>query len=242
MKLLIIRHGDPDYEHDTLTEHGNIEAVLLAERLSSMEITEFYVSPLGRAQATAAHTLEKMNRTACTCDWLREFHAPIHDPNTGEERIPWDWLPAEWSIEPAYYDKNAWYTVPLYAQEHVYEEAKRVWDGLDDILAAHGYTRDGNLYRVECPNSDTLAFFCHFGVECVMLAHLLGISPMVLWHGSCAAPTSVTILSTEERRAGIASLRMNCFGDTSHLYAARIQPSFSGRFCERYDNLEERHD
>ena len=32
MRLLIIRHGDPDYEHDTLTEAGRLEVQLLAER------------------------------------------------------------------------------------------------------------------------------------------------------------------------------------------------------------------
>ena len=30
MRLLFIRHGDPDYEHDTLTEKGRREAALLA--------------------------------------------------------------------------------------------------------------------------------------------------------------------------------------------------------------------
>jgi formamidopyrimidine-DNA glycosylase len=33
MRILIIRHGDPDYEHDTLTEKGHREAKLLAEKL-----------------------------------------------------------------------------------------------------------------------------------------------------------------------------------------------------------------
>ena len=31
MRILLIRHGDPDYEHDTLTEKGRREAALLAE-------------------------------------------------------------------------------------------------------------------------------------------------------------------------------------------------------------------
>ena len=57
MKLLLIRHGDPDYEKDNLTEVGKREAALLAERIAPMDITEYYVSPLGRAQATAAPTL-----------------------------------------------------------------------------------------------------------------------------------------------------------------------------------------
>ena len=84
--------------------------------------------------------------------------------------------------------------------------------------------------------------FCHFGVECVMLSHLLGVSPMVLWHGICALPTSVTTVITEERRKGTAYFRINGFGDLSHLYAAGEEPSFSARFCEVYENMEERHD
>ena len=47
MKLLFIRHGDPDYEHDTLTEKGHREAALLAEKLCKIPIDEFYMSPLG---------------------------------------------------------------------------------------------------------------------------------------------------------------------------------------------------
>ena len=38
MEILIVRHGDPDYEHDTLTEKGVVEAKLLAEKLSKMKI------------------------------------------------------------------------------------------------------------------------------------------------------------------------------------------------------------
>ena len=57
MRLLIVRHGDPDYEHDTLTEKGWREAELLSERLSKLNVKEFYVSPLGRAKDTASLTL-----------------------------------------------------------------------------------------------------------------------------------------------------------------------------------------
>ena len=67
MKLIIVRHGDPDYEHDTLTEIGRAEAQCLAERLKQHpDIAAFYVSPLGRAQDTAAYTLEALHREAET--------------------------------------------------------------------------------------------------------------------------------------------------------------------------------
>ncbi len=97
MRLLIIRHGDPDYENDTLTEKGWREARLLAERICQMDIRDFYVSPLGRAKATASCTLEKMNHTAVTHEWLREFAPSIRRPDVACGRtIAWDWLPADW--------------------------------------------------------------------------------------------------------------------------------------------------
>ena len=112
----------------------------------------------------------------------------------------------------------------------------------DELLAGHGYRREGRLYRAEHPSNDTLVFFCHFALECVLLSRLLNVSPMVLWHGLCAAPSSVTTVATEERRPGIASFRVLQFGDISHLYAHGEPPSFMARFCERYGNPGERPD
>lgn len=242
MRLLIIRHGDPDYARDTLTEKGKREAELLSDRMVKMDIKEFYVSPLGRARDTANVTLNKVNRKAEVLPWLREFHAPVYDEKLGKDRIPWDFLPEDWTKVDEYYDKELWHTAPIMQQAKVIAEARQVYCGLDKILKKNGYLREGNLYRAVSPNRDTIAFFCHFGVECVMLAHLLGISPVLLWHGSCAAPTSVTTLVTEERREGIAYFRMTSFGDLSHLYIAGEEAAFSGRFCETYDNFNERHD
>ena len=70
MRILIVRHGEPDYAHDTLTEKGWREAELLSERLCKEKIDDFYVSPLGRAKDTASLTLKKMNREAVVLDWL----------------------------------------------------------------------------------------------------------------------------------------------------------------------------
>ncbi len=45
MRILLIRHGDPDYEHDDLTEKGRREAALLGRMAPSMNIDDCYVSP-----------------------------------------------------------------------------------------------------------------------------------------------------------------------------------------------------
>ena len=81
MRIIIVRHGDPDYANDTLTEKGWKEAEMLAERLARTEITDFYVSPYGRARDTASCTLKKMNRKAETMEWMREFGPRIHRPD-----------------------------------------------------------------------------------------------------------------------------------------------------------------
>ena len=132
--------------------------------------------------------------------------------------------------------------VPVFQASNTPELYKNVCEGLDALLAQHGYVRQGNFYRAEKRNEDTIALVCHFGLESVLLSHLLNISPMALWHGTCAAPSSVTVLTTEERREGIALFRMNAFGDTSHLYIGGREPSFSARFCEYYGHPWQRHD
>lgn len=45
MRLIFIRHAEPDYEHDSLTEKGWREAKLLAVRTKSWQIDDFYGFP-----------------------------------------------------------------------------------------------------------------------------------------------------------------------------------------------------
>lgn len=236
MKLLIVRHGDPNYEIDSLTEKGWREAEYLSEKLKNLEVKEFYVSPLGRAKDTASLTMKKVGREAVECEWLQEFTARIHRPDQPEKKeICWDWLPQDWMKEEQYYRYDNWQNTPVMEEGQVKKEYDRVTEQFDRLLASHGYVREGYFYRAERPNRDTIVFFCHFALECVLLSHLLNVSPMILWHGFCAAPTSVTTVVTEERREGTASFRMLAFGDTSHLYAKGEEPAFAARFCETYE-------
>ena len=206
------------------------------------DIKAFYCSPLGRAKDTAKPTLEKLGREATILPWLQEFPAKVRRPDTDHPIVAWDWLPQDWTTIPEFYDPDKWCEVPVFQEGHVKEVMDEIKAGLDELLAQHGYVREGNVYRVEEANEDTIVLFCHFGLKCALLSHLLHISPMPLWHGTCAAPSSVTTLVTEERRKGIASFRMGSFGDTSHLFVAGEEPSFAARFCERYDNMDQRHD
>ena len=140
--------------------------------------------------------------------------------------------------EPRFFDPVRWKENDVFRAAGVGESYDMVTGAFDRLLAGYGYVREGLCYRAEHPNTRTLVFFCHLGVSCVLLSHLMHVSPMVLWHGTCMAPSSVTTVCTEERRSGIAFFRVSSLGDTSHLYARGASPSFSGRFCEVFGNGE----
>ena len=242
MRILIIRHGDPDYSIDPLTERGWVEAELLSKRLCALDIKEIYCSPLGRARDTASLTLKKLGREAVVLDWLKEFYyCQVKPPYIKEgTHLTWDLMPSFFTSQKQLYDKDAFKDVDFMAEGGYPELYKNITDNLDILLEKHGYVRSGGYYRAVKPNRDTVVMFCHFGIECQMLGHILGISPVVLGQCFCAAPSSVTTLYTEEREEGIAAFRCAAFGDTSHLFAAGVEPAFSARFCETFDS-DERH-
>ena len=162
MRLLFIRHGDPDYEKDSVTEKGAREIGLLADRLVNENIAAAYVSPLGRAQVTAQATLSRIGLAGTTCDWMREFDGTVTMPQTGEKHIFWDFLPSFLEEYPALYSPESWQGVPFVRESDVPQKYAEVSKGLDGVLAAHGYVRQGRHYAVTCANRDTLAFFLPF--------------------------------------------------------------------------------
>lgn len=229
-----MRHGDPDYAKDSLTEKGWREAELLVPRLSKLDVKNFYCSPLGRAKDTAAPTLKAVNRAAEELPWLREFEGKIRKGIKFSQC--WDRLPSEWTPEDKYYSYSEWCETKLMKSANTPKEYKKVCDGIDELLKKHGYEHSGRVYRVKDSNHDTIVLFCHFAVECVILSHIFSCSPMVLWHNFVALPTSVTTLVSEEREEGTAVFRCQQFGDISHLYAAGEEAAFAARFCECFSD------
>lgn len=244
MRIIFIRHGDPDYVNDSLTEKGIREAKLLSRRVAKWNgITQFYCSPLGRARKTASYSLAETGREAITYEWLKEFAYFIDDPVTGRHGVPWDFMPEYWTQIPQMYDKEHWKEAEIYRSNPellpAYEE---VCEGLDNLLSSYGYIRHNNYYvtaskdtkesDISAGNQDTIVIFCHLGITCMMLSHLLGISPALLLHGFYLAPTSVTILASEERMNGNAFFRAQVMGDTTHLIESGEPISAAGYFTD----------
>lgn len=255
MRLIFIRHGDPDYANDNLTEKGRREVKELTKRVCAWNnITEIFCSPLGRAKATAAPSLEKLNRNAVIKDWLQEFPTK-HQSADGKIVKTWDIIPEEFCAHPELFHKDDWCNNDYMGKE-IPVLYKKVCDGIDEILADYGYVRNKHGFydvknpvenrnwkdpidnyhltsvKEDYPQEPVLVFFCHLGVMFTIISHLVNVSPVQLWQGFYVAPTSLTILNSEERNKGHAWFRVERLGDTNHLTNGGEPISSSGYFAE----------
>ena len=239
MKILLVRHADPDYARDNLTPKGQREAMLLADRLCRLQGVEgWFVSPLGRAQATAQVTLERIGATAETLPWLQEFSGMVKDPETGNTHCAWDWRPRLWKGLPLLADADRWLQEPLMQTGRVAQVWQETVQGVNALLARYGFTPMGPVWRSESNRSGTLVCFCHFGIATAVTAYLMGLPPMLLWQNFCMQPSAVTTLVTEERVKGEVIWRCIGFGDLGHLWAAGEPMSTAGLFAEVNDGFD----
>jgi len=239
LKLLLIRHAEPDYSIDSLTAKGRVEAELLAHRLAQLSpVKSVYTSPLGRARDTAAPYEALTGHSAQVRDWLREFRASSFDPDKMRRTVTWDFRPRTWKPQSQLYDRDQWVTAPLLTDSRSAEIWQETKDGTDSLLAENGFVRNGPVYACKNNTEGYILVFCHFGIATAMLAYLAEISPVLLWQGFCMQPSSVTTLVTEERVKGEVVWRCMSYGDQSHLWAAGERYSTAGLYPEVYDGRD----
>ncbi len=236
MRLLIVRHAEPDYAHDALTEKGKREARLLAERLSKIPASAYYVSPLGRARETAEYTLRLVGKQAETLPWLAEFRG--YTVQDGKKRIPWDYRAQTWYDHKRLLDRDDWLEDPLTEGGTVAEIWEETKNGIDALLRKHGYIRQGGVYLCEHNREETIVIFCHFGIGMAILARLFNTSPLPLWQSFLCVPSAVTTLVTQERIKGEVEFRCVALGDVSHLIQGNEDASWAGLFPECYNGVE----
>lgn len=234
MRIIIVRHAEPDYTIDSITQNGHKEAKALSKRLLNEKIDYIYISPLGRAKATAQYYLDESKKDYQICDWLKEFPYTVLDHETNTPRIPWDFKVKYFTSFENIYDNSSYLEIPFIKDSNVYDGYQYVINEFDKVLEKHGYKRKGKYYEVTNSNKDTLIFFCHLGMESVLLSHLFNLPFVAIAQHFSPSPSSVSIIFSEEREQGIAQFRAMCLGDISHLYNEDIEPSFMGRFRENY--------
>jgi probable phosphoglycerate mutase len=73
MRLIFVRHGEPNYELDCLTATGQAQAEAASARLAREGISKIYASTCGRALETAAPTAARLGLDVERLDFMREI-------------------------------------------------------------------------------------------------------------------------------------------------------------------------
>ena len=202
MRILLIRHGDPDYEHDTLTEKGRREAELLAKRASCLR-WEVVISLPWQGDGYGTACLKATGKDAEVLEWLREFPAQLDlnkDPELSRAypgakmadgkyliRNVWDMAPGYWTEHEEYMDRREWRNSKVAEcsdMEVVYDRVIREFDA---FLAEHGYVRERNHYRVEKESTETVTFFLSFCDQLCIIIPFVECFPVCImaWAGAC---------------------------------------------------------
>lgn len=213
-----MRHGEPDYEKDCLTELGRKQAQCVAERLLEEGIEEIYSSPLGRAVETAeAFSKRSGIGPIHTLDFMREIRFGYGEA-LYESGNPWEEADQMASEGKELLDPN-WQKLPFFAENAATKDVEDIMEETDTWMQTLGYVRDGLYYRCEREEEKehTIALFCHGGSACAMLSRILNLPFLYLCAVMHFRHTAITILQMDTHLHRTAMPVLELVNDARHL-------------------------
>ena len=241
MRIIFVRHGEPDYAHDCLTETGRRQAAAAAERLAGEGISGIWASPMGRAAETASFTAQKLGLPVQILDFMHEVRwAGFRAEGVPEDGHPWTL--SDWMITREDFDfyANDWRKHPYFAQNAVTQEFDRVAAAFDRFLLEHGYRHEGTRFLCETDRQETLAVFSHGGSGACVLASLLALPFPYVCTVLPYDYTSIIILEFPVRKGEYVHPRVELFNDIAHIRGKSEGPKFQIKPDEKRDAKESR--
>jgi broad specificity phosphatase PhoE len=234
MHLYLIRHADPGYTDDSLTEQGHREAEALARRLATHGLDYLYASRTVRSLKTAEYVARLLNIPVVEETWIIEpSHLRVRQK--GRAYVIWDTFGEVVRGATSLPTRQSWFEHPPFHSP----EVRSMWEEFqrrsDELMARHGYRREGGRYRIERKNRERIAIVSHNGTVLLFLAHLLELPVPLVWCGFYAWPASVTTIYFEEHSRRWAVPRALGVADVSHLHVAGLEPQPRGMGAGRYD-------
>lgn len=177
MRLILVRHAEPNYELDCLTELGHKQAKIAAQRLINEGIEEIYSSPMGRARQTAqafsdASGIKKIE----ILDFMHEIRYGPENDLYNQEWSPWAASDKMISKGQELCTEN-WREMPVFIGNTATIDVDNVMKNADSLLEKWGYKREGLYYRNIRSNDDqhTIALFSHGGSSTALLSRIFNI-------------------------------------------------------------------
>lgn len=218
MKIILVRHGHPDYENDCLTPLGHEQAEKAAIRLKDEGIEKIYSSPFGRAYETAMHTAKVLSQDVTKLDFMHEIKWGSSDgKEIYREGHPWDTSLYAISLGHSLMDEE-WTKTSPFSNNVVFSEVERVAAESDKWFETLGYRREGANYRVIGDNTQrTIALFSHGGSSSALLSHMLNLPFFYLCRAICPDFTAITVLSLSDEKGMLTAPMIEIANDSRHI-------------------------
>ena len=180
MLFIYIRHGEPIYDPDSLTESGKLQAENVAKRLSVIGVDKIFSSTSNRAIQTALPTAKSLDKEITYLDFANEKH--VWNNLTVDTPSGKVWLFQEKKIIELFHTSEImdlgikWYEHPKFAHKSYGEEMKRIQTESNRFFEELGYLYlDNGKYKVVNENNDRVVMFAHQGFGFAFLSLLLNI-------------------------------------------------------------------
>jgi probable phosphoglycerate mutase len=221
MLLYIVRHGDPVYVTDSLTERGKRQAEAVGKRIYDSQIDRIFSSPMGRALETAGPACRLLGLECNIEEWTHEI---------GDERLtpfPDGKLKSITNVQNTYYlengsidlNYNEAFTCTGINESNIKSAVDFIEKHGNEFLERLGYKKENGVYKILRNNEEKVALFCHSAFARAWLSVLLHIPFHIMWSSFSYTHTGVTVLEFKNNPNGITAPRCLCFSDMSHLYA-----------------------
>ena len=223
MILYIIRHGDPDYETDSLTEKGKIQAELVGKRLFEAGIDRVFSSPLGRARQTAEPLCRLSGLEYTVEEWTREI-----DVNRMMTPIPDGEQKSISLVQNTYFRENGDADLSFsrsfecagVRDSDMRAVCEKIEKDGDAFLERLGYKREGDIYRIIRENNERVALFCHGALGRAWISSLLRVPLHIMWASFNYTHTGVTVIEFRNNANGMTAPKCLSYCDMSHIYSS----------------------
>ena len=239
MLLYIVRHGDPIFAPESLTERGKLQVAAVAKRLARYGVDKIYTSPMNRARQTAKPTCDLLNRDAEILPWVSEEIAwKYFTCNDGQVATTWCFRTENSCVElrSPEIEKlgKEWYKAEYFRNKGVRAEEgyKYLRAESDAFLASLGYEHDpaSSRYKIVRHNEDRVAVFCHQGLGLSWLGVLLDIPLPITWTAFDISHSDLTVIHFADHPSGYTVPMMLTLSNDSHLYAEGLPTRYQNTF------------
>ena len=236
MILFYVRHGDPIYNPDSLTDLGHEQAKALAKRLMLHGVDEVYASTSVRATQTATPTAKLLKKEIHPCEWAQESVAWRGFATKNDKGVN------TWCFQiPKYVELfntaeiramgQEWHTHPAFAETNFTNGVLNTNQSVDDFLLSLGYrhVRENGYYEVVEKNPRRIALFAHQGMGMAFLSSLLDIPyPLFSTHFDLSH-SSMTVIHFDDEKTDRVVPKVLQLANDSHLYREGLLTGYNNR-------------